>query len=70
LDIGFRARSPHSVTIRELGIVVEFDHGERLRLEVSTKFRRDALERELVDGRFTRGRLVVRRRRRLRARAR
>jgi L-histidine N-alpha-methyltransferase len=48
MDIGFRARATHTVALRALGSVVEFAHGERLRLEVSAKFRREALELELA----------------------
>lgn len=48
MDIGFRARSAQKVTFAELDTVVPLEQGEQLRLEVSTKFRRDAIERELV----------------------
>jgi L-histidine Nalpha-methyltransferase len=49
MDIGFRARSAHTVTIGELEIVVRLAEGERLRFEVSSKFRCEPLERELVE---------------------
>lgn len=48
MDIGFRARSPHTVTIAGLEIAVRLAEGERLRLEVSSKFRRERLEFELA----------------------
>jgi L-histidine N-alpha-methyltransferase len=40
------------VPIAELDLVVEFDAGEQLRTEVSAKFRREGLERELGAARF------------------
>jgi L-histidine N-alpha-methyltransferase len=48
MDIGFRARVAQEVTFRELDTVVELDEGEKLRLEVSTKFRREGIEGELA----------------------
>jgi len=47
MDIGFTARSAHSVTIPELEVVVPFASGERLRFEISAKFRHDRLSAEL-----------------------
>jgi L-histidine N-alpha-methyltransferase len=47
MDIGFYARSAHSVTIPELEVVVPFASGEYLRFEISAKFRRVRLEAEL-----------------------
>jgi L-histidine N-alpha-methyltransferase len=47
MDIGFTARTAHSVTIPELEVVVPFAAGERLRFEISAKFRRERLESEL-----------------------
>ena len=47
MDIGFTARSAQTVTIPELDVVVPFVAGERLRFEISTKFRRHELESEL-----------------------
>jgi len=47
MDIGFTARSPHSVTIPELEVVVPFESGDLLRFEISAKFRRERLEAEL-----------------------
>lgn len=48
MDIGFRARAAHRVTFAALDTVVELAQGEQLRLEVSAKFRREAVERELA----------------------
>jgi len=47
MDIGFRTREPHVVSVRRLGLELEFAKGERLRIEISSKFRRDAFELEL-----------------------
>ena len=49
MDIGFDAREAHSVHIAELEVEFELAEGERLRLEISTKFRRDGIEGELAD---------------------
>jgi L-histidine N-alpha-methyltransferase len=48
MDIGFLAREPQDITFGELDTVVHLDEGEKLRLEVSTKFRREAIEGELA----------------------
>ena len=48
MDIGFLARVAQQVTFKELDTVVELDEGEKLRLEVSTKFRREGIEGELA----------------------
>jgi L-histidine N-alpha-methyltransferase len=48
MDIGFRALQGHTVRIDELEIDLAFADGERLRVEVSTKFRRAGIEAELV----------------------
>jgi L-histidine Nalpha-methyltransferase len=47
MDIGLRARDAHAVPVRRLGLEVAFEEGERLRVEVSSKFRRERLEPEL-----------------------
>jgi len=52
MDIGLRAREPHSVSVRRLDLEVAFRKGERLRVEISSKFRRPAFERELEDAGF------------------
>jgi L-histidine N-alpha-methyltransferase len=48
MDIGFRARVAHRVRIEELEIELPFATGEQLRVEVSTKFRRERVEAELA----------------------
>ena len=48
MDIGFRSRDAQTVRIEELETELEFAAGEQLRFEVSTKFRRDGIEPELV----------------------
>src|SRR5262249_13325860 len=48
MDIGFRSLEAQAVPIDELEVEVAFATGERLRIEVSTKFRLDAIERELA----------------------
>lgn len=52
VDIGFHARSAHTVVLDELEVEVRFAAGEPLRMEVSTKFQRAELERELGDAGF------------------
>jgi L-histidine N-alpha-methyltransferase len=47
MDIGLRASQAHTVTVRRLGVELGFDEGERLRVEVSSKFRRPRFEAEL-----------------------
>ncbi len=48
MDVGFRARRAHTVTVRGLGLSLELADGEWLRLEISAKFRREAVGRELA----------------------
>jgi L-histidine N-alpha-methyltransferase len=48
MDIGLRALAPHTVSVRRLGLELAFAAGERLRVEISAKFRPDAFERELA----------------------
>jgi L-histidine Nalpha-methyltransferase len=48
MDIGFIARETQQVSFAELDTVVQLEQGEKLRLEVSTKFRREGIERELA----------------------
>jgi L-histidine N-alpha-methyltransferase len=47
MDIGLRAREAHVVSVRRLGLELGFAEGERLRVEISSKFRRGAFELEL-----------------------
>ena len=46
MDIGLRARRAHTVSIRGLGLDVAFEEGEPLRVEISSKFRRERFELE------------------------
>jgi L-histidine Nalpha-methyltransferase len=46
MDIGFRAREPHTVSVGRLGLEVAFEGDESLRVEISSKFRRARFERE------------------------
>ena len=46
MDIGVRARQAHTVSIPRLGLEATFEEGERLRVEISAKFRRDRFELE------------------------
>jgi len=48
MDIGFTARSQHAVSVPGLDVAVQFQVGEPLRLEISAKFRRQGVERELA----------------------
>jgi L-histidine N-alpha-methyltransferase len=48
MDIGFVALEAHTVRVAELEVELDFAEGERLRVEVSTKFRRDGIEAELA----------------------
>ncbi len=47
MDVGLRARDAHVVSVGRLGLEFEFAEGERLRVEISSKFRREAFELEL-----------------------
>ena len=46
MDIGFRARKAHAVSIKRLGIELRFEQDEPLRVEISSKFRRESFELE------------------------
>lgn len=46
MDIGLRARRAHTVAIRTLELDVPFEEGEPLRVEISSKFRRETFEVE------------------------
>jgi L-histidine Nalpha-methyltransferase len=46
MDIGFRTRQAHTVAIRRLEIDAAFDEQEPLRIEISSKFRRERFELE------------------------
>jgi L-histidine Nalpha-methyltransferase len=47
IEMRLRTPSPQSVAIGQLDLRVDFAAGEELRTEISAKFRRDGLEREL-----------------------
>jgi len=55
IDIRLRARSAHVARVRALGLTVSFRAGEEMRTEISTKFRRDGLARELSAAGFFQG---------------
>jgi L-histidine N-alpha-methyltransferase len=46
MDIGLRARQAHTVSIHGLELDVAFEAGEALRVEISSKFRREQFELE------------------------
>jgi L-histidine N-alpha-methyltransferase len=46
MDIGFRAREAHTVSIPRLELEVAFEEVEPLRVEISAKFRRERFARE------------------------
>lgn len=46
MEIGFRAREAHTVSVPSLELDAAFEAGEPLRIEISAKFRRDRFERE------------------------
>ena len=48
MDIGFRTIEAHTVRIAELEVEFALAEGERLRVEVSSKFRREGIEMELA----------------------
>src|SRR3954451_681400 len=49
MDIGFRARWAHTVSFRALDLEITFAENERLRVEVSSKFRRERFELDARD---------------------
>jgi L-histidine Nalpha-methyltransferase len=52
MEMRLRARRPMAVTVRDLGLVVEFAAGEELRTEISAKFRIAGLAAELAAAGF------------------
>jgi len=46
MDIGFRAREAHTVSLSRLGLELAFEEAEALRVEISSKFRRERFEHE------------------------
>jgi L-histidine N-alpha-methyltransferase len=47
MDIAFRAVEEHAVSVRRFGLELGFQRDERLRIEISAKFRRESFEAEL-----------------------
>ena len=47
MEMGVRAVAAQQVTLPAIDLTVEFEEGETLRTEISTKFRREGIEREL-----------------------
>ena len=47
MEMGVRSLAAHRVAVPAVDLVVDFDEGELLRTEISTKFRREGIEREL-----------------------
>jgi L-histidine N-alpha-methyltransferase len=52
IEMRLRARRPMTVRVRDLDLTVRFAEGEDLRTEVSAKFRREGIRRELADAGF------------------
>jgi L-histidine N-alpha-methyltransferase len=52
MDIGLRARQAHTASIPRLELDVAFEEGEWLRVEISSKFRREQFEREAARARL------------------
>ena len=48
MEMFVRSLEAQTVTLRDLGLTVEFDEGETLRTEISTKFTREGVEAELA----------------------
>jgi L-histidine N-alpha-methyltransferase len=53
IEMRLRARWPMRVTIPAVGLVIEFATGEEVRTEISAKFRREGVEKELTEAGFT-----------------
>jgi L-histidine N-alpha-methyltransferase len=53
IEMRLRARWPMRVTIPAVDLVVEFAAGEEVRTEISAKFRREGVEKELSEAGFT-----------------
>ncbi len=52
MEMSLRSREDHTVTVRDLDLVVPFVSGEEMRTEISAKFRRAGLEAELKQAGF------------------
>ena len=55
IDMRLRTLEPERVRLGSLGLTIELDAGEELRVEISTKFDRERLLGELVDAGFEAG---------------
>ena len=53
MDIALRARETHVVAVRRLELQTAIERGERLRVEISSKFRRERFEEELERAGFS-----------------
>ncbi|GAA2757923.1 L-histidine N(alpha)-methyltransferase [Actinopolymorpha rutila] len=53
IEMRLRSQKAQLVRIADLDLTVEFAEGEELRTEISAKFRRDVVERELAEAGFT-----------------
>ncbi|MCY1141255.1 L-histidine N(alpha)-methyltransferase [Actinoplanes sp. Pm04-4] len=53
IEMRLRSRWPQRVTIPAVDLVVEFKTGEEIRTEISAKFRREGVEKELTEAGFT-----------------
>jgi L-histidine N-alpha-methyltransferase len=49
MNIGFNAREAHRVSVGRLELELAFEQGETLRVEISSKFRRERFEREAAE---------------------
>ncbi|GAA3198054.1 L-histidine N(alpha)-methyltransferase [Actinocorallia longicatena] len=49
IEMRLRARGRQDVRVGALGVTVHFEDGEEMRTEISAKFRREGLERELAE---------------------
>ncbi len=59
IDMRLRTLEPERVRLGSLGLTIELDAGEELRVEISTKFERGALLDELVDAGFDPGKFFT-----------
>ncbi len=48
IEMRLRSLKPHSATIRDLDLTVDFEAGEEIRTEISAKFRRERVSAELA----------------------
>ena len=62
MDLRLRAEMPQRVTIPGAGLTLDLAHGEEIRVEISTKFRREQHARRARRGRLRRRAHVDRRR--------